>query len=252
MLLAYLEGILKPMPDFAVFADTQAEPRYVYDWLEKLKEKAGDKIDIVTLSAGNIVEDMLQTERRFASIPFFVKNDDGSQGIGRRQCTREYKVDVVRKAVRSRLGYGFRERCKHEVDMLIGISTDEAQRMKDNRTSWMTNRYPLIETLDWNRHDCIEYVRTQGLGDPPKSACYICPYRNNESWKRLKREEPEAFAKAVSFERNMQAKDKTKAGEYRGTPYLHRSTIPLDEVDFETLAPTPTLFGEDCEGMCGV
>ena len=32
-------GEVKPMPDFAVFADTQAEPKSVYDWLDWLEKQ---------------------------------------------------------------------------------------------------------------------------------------------------------------------------------------------------------------------
>lgn len=252
LLFAYLNGLLKPMPSLAVFADTQAEPRYVYDWLTKLRGVAGDKIPIVIRSRGNIVEDLLQTEKRSAAIPFFIKNDDGTQGMGRRQCTREYKVEIITKTVREYLGYQPRQRVKHQVNMVIGISTDEAERMRDNRTPWIKNKYPLIEDLGWDRQDCIEYVREQKLGSPPKSACFICPYRNNDSWKNLKRQEPEAFQRAVEFEADMQAKDRSKPGEYRGTPYLHRSCQPLGTINFDELSPDSPLFANDCEGMCGV
>ena len=32
-------GEVEPMPDFAVFADTQAEPQEVYDWLDWLENE---------------------------------------------------------------------------------------------------------------------------------------------------------------------------------------------------------------------
>lgn len=250
LLLAYENGVLKDKPDFAVFADTKAEPRYVYDWLEKLKGLTS--IPIAVVSAGNMVQDMLQTDRRFASIPFFIKNLDGSQGMGRRQCTSEYKVKVVQKETRERLGYKKGAHCKHQVEMVLGISLDEVQRMRDNPTPWMDNSYPLIDILEWDRQDCINYINSLEIGSPPKSACYICPYRNNDSWKKLKRDEPDSFNLAVEFEKNMQAKDRSKPGEYRGTPFLHRSCLPLDEIDFDSFEPNPPLFGNDCEGMCGV
>ena len=124
--------------------------------------------------------------------------------------------------------------------------------MRDNRVKCITNKYPLIEELNWSRSDCIQYVQEQGIGDPPKSSCYICPYRSNISWKNLKQQEPGAFAKAIAFEKAMQEKDREKPGEFKGTPFIHRSLIPLGEIDFNELEPNIPLFGNDCEGMCGV
>ncbi len=184
-------------------------------------------------------------------IPFFIENQDGTHGMGRRQCTREYKIDVIQRAIRERLGYAPKQRMRHEVDVIIGISIDEVSRMKPSRLAWQTNRFPLIDELEWSRADCIDYVRQIGMGTPPKSACYVCPYRSNESWKQLKREEPEAFAKAVEFE---QAIQKRKAElKFKGTPYLHSRRQPLDQIDFVAIAPdNRELFDNECEGICGL
>ena len=35
----YEYGEIGPMPDFAVFADTMAEPKEVYDWFDWMKSK---------------------------------------------------------------------------------------------------------------------------------------------------------------------------------------------------------------------
>jgi len=103
MLVAYLNSELKPMPDFAVFADTQVEPDEVYQWLAKLKELSAGRIEIIQATRGNLCEDHLEMKRS-ASIPFFIKNPDDSQGMAWRQCTSEYKISVIKKAVRDKLG----------------------------------------------------------------------------------------------------------------------------------------------------
>jgi hypothetical protein len=68
----------------------------------------------------------------------------------------------------------------------------------------------------------------------------------------LKAEEPEAFAAAVAYERRMHAVDAMRTTR-RGTPFLHRSLQPLDEVDFSTDIERGqgALWGEECEGLCG-
>ncbi len=95
MLLAYDRGLLKDPPAFAVFADTQSEPKAVYDWLERLTKAVS--IPVIVATKGSLVQDYLSEQQKFATIPFFVRNNDGTQGIGRRQCTREYKIDVIKK-----------------------------------------------------------------------------------------------------------------------------------------------------------
>lgn len=244
LLLLYNEGKLKPRPDFAIFADTKAEPKKVYTWLNILIKKVDIPVHI--FSKGNIDADARKPKKGFASIPFFIKNDDGTQGLGRRQCTREYKIEVVVQGIRRILGYEPRKRMKHKINVLLGISTDEAQRMRDNRLNWATNVYPLINELSWNRSQCFNYVKDV-LGVPPKSACYLCPYRNNESWQQMKELDPESFEKACSFDDYIRTRSK-----FEGQAFLHRSMVPLRDIDFKKLRPNPPLFGEDCEGMCGV
>ena len=42
------------------------------------------------------------------------------------------------------------------VELWLGISTDEAIRIKDSQDRWMTNRYPLIEA-GMSRRDCPDW-----------------------------------------------------------------------------------------------
>ena len=70
-----------PMVDYAIFSDTQAEPSYVYDYLEKLKKLVSYPIHIVT--AGNLEKDSLQ--EKFIKIPVYTVNvKTGDVGFGRR------------------------------------------------------------------------------------------------------------------------------------------------------------------------
>jgi hypothetical protein len=42
---------------------------------------------------------------------------------------------------------------------------------------------------------------------------------------------------------------------FRGTPFLHPSLVPLDQVDFRSadeISGQLSLSGNECEGMCGV
>ena len=121
--------------------------------------------------------------------------------------------------------------------------------MKPSRLSYITNRWPLIE-LGMRRSDCLAWMRRHGYPEPPRSACVFCPYHSDAEWRRLKKEEPGAFAEAVEFEKRYQ--DTMLATQVMRTiPFLHRSLIPLSQVKFGGKRQGD-LWGNECEGMCGV
>ena len=85
-------------------------------------------------------------EKNFASIPFFTKNlDTGEIGIGLRQCTKDFKLIPIQKKIREL--YDINPR-KDKIKMLIGISIEEAVRMKPAREKWIENTYPLVEKME--------------------------------------------------------------------------------------------------------
>jgi hypothetical protein len=61
------------------------------------------------------------------------------------------------------------------------------------------------------------------------------------------------FARAVEFERKLQ-ETKAESNNFKTTPFLHRSLVPLDKVDFSTdfERGQGDLFQNECLGMCGV
>lgn len=123
--------------------------------------------------------------------------------------------------------------------------------MKPHHLAWVKNRWPLIEK-DMTRLHCLEWMQAKGYPAPPRSACVYCPFHGPDEWMRLKTEEPEEFARAVAFEIRMQ-KAKKRQTAMSGTPFLHRSCKPLADVRFDTMVNTTLdLFGNECEGMCGV
>ena len=135
----------------------------------------------------------------------------------------------------------------------IGISTDEASRMKPSSIPWIVNRWPLIE-LGMSRQDCKIWMTENGHPEPPRSACVFCPYHSDEEWQRLQREEPEDFAEAVQWEIKAQIAN-ASAQAARGEIFLHSSLVPIGEIDFASIPPKPQqfdMFDNECEGMCGV
>ncbi len=95
-----------PKPDIAIFADTQWEPKAVYDHLEWLKTQVS--FEVRTVTAGNIKENLRQgvmpDNSKFIGVPIYLANDDGSRGLMRRQCTTQYKLKPIHQELRKILG----------------------------------------------------------------------------------------------------------------------------------------------------
>ena len=76
---------------------------------------------------------------------------------------------------------------------------------------------------------------------------------SDDHWRHLKTQ-PQEWADAVAFDhaiRNGHPSDGHRAPLF-GRAYLHSSLVPLDAVDFGGSDDRSDLFGEDCQGMCGV
>ncbi len=245
MALMAAHGELTPMPDCAIFADTQAEPASVYRWLDWLGPKLPFPVHRVTAGNLSAAALLLKTSAKGTtytkhSVPAYIVDAEGKSGLLMRQCTTSFKIEPIQRKMRELRG-------GEPAVQWIGISTDEAHRMKPAREPWLTNRWPLIEAA-MRRTDCLRWMADHGYPIPPRSACVFCPYHSNEEWRHLRDEEPEAFTAAVAFEGELQ-KTMSAVSGFRGTPYLHRGLRPLAESDLS--APLLPLFGNECEGMCG-
>ena len=249
-----------PMVDCAIFADTQAEPPKVYEWLEFIKKTVSYPVHIVTWR--NLEKDVLdasQGEYQAFTIPFYTKNKEtGQKGMLMRQCTADYKIKPVTKKVRELLGYKKGERVdlkEVKVEMLLGISTDELRRMRMNRLRYIDNQYPLINDFGMSRQDCIAWMKDNGYPMPAKSACYFCPFHSQSTWKEIKENDPELFQKAVEMDKKIRNQEKYKIkNKYKDDLYLHRSCEPLDKaLEDDGQLNMFDAFDTICdEGMCGV
>lgn len=273
ILLMHLEGQLGIPIQHCIFADTGWEPPAVYkhlEWLEgQLRERAPEvQIHRVGHRRGTrIQDDMLAIARGesgnyFANMPFFARDPDtGEVSILRRQCTQNYKIEPIRKKLWS-LIEGKRSRRVHQI---IGISVDEAHRMKAPYAKYITNHYPLV-AMRMGRVDCAEWLLKNGYPVPPKSSCIGCPFHDDALWLEMREERPEEWAEAVAFDRAIRHKRGIK-----GTLYIHRSGVPLDEAVLTPKRPraqqltlmdpavrphwaqlTSVGMDAECAGVCGV
>jgi len=242
----YERGHLHPMPNFAVFADTQREPKAVYDHLNLIK-KTITQFPIYTATKGDLGEYPNK-------IPFFLKREGERRGMGWRQCTSEFKINVVHKEIRRVIGLAPRQRWNTHVNMILGITTDEATRRRLAPEKWKTNTYPLINQLKMSRQDCLDFLSKNRLPIPPKSSCYFCPYKSDKQWVEMRESEPEDFKRAVEYDYWMRKHGRNHKGERTENVYIHTSCTPLDKVVFNPKVKRVSESLEDaCDGlMCGI
>lgn len=219
-----------PGLDAAIFADTGWEPPSVYEQVDRLSDELA-RVGIVfhRVSSGDLRSDTLDPDHRFASVPYFTKNADGSDGMGRRQCTSEYKLKPIKRKVREILGYPHPTPVPKGVyaEQWIGFSTDEIHRVRDRLdVNYSRPRYPLLE-LDMSRKDCVRWLTAAGWGHTAKSACIGCPFHGNAQWRDLRDNHPEQWADAVDFDRQIR-KGGASAKPLDGEAFLHTSRVPLE------------------------
>jgi len=235
-----------PWVDSILFADTGDESVKTLEhleWLEdQIKLHTNGRVEVHRISRGGRLSDRIRNRAagrgvinndRFVSAPFYTEvrkgKRNGAGGQGKRQCTREFKLEPLDRARRGLLGYQPRQRIPAgSVEVWIGISTDEVVRAGAAFSPWQINRYPLLEKR-MSRGDCELWLEAHGFPVPPKSACVFCPYRSNSEWRWLRDNDPQGWADAIELDRLIR-----NTHGMREREYLHRDRVPLDEVDLST------------------
>ena len=247
------EGFTKP--DLAIFADTGWEPQAVYDHLDWLEQQLS--YPVIRVTNGNIREDILRgvnpEGRKFIDIPVFVVKDDGKHYVGTRQCTKQYKLKPIHRYLRKHLSLkaGRLAPKDQQVDMWLGLSIDEAARVKPSKQDWITLVYPLLEK-ELSRAQLYRWFKGRYPDrDLPKSACIGCPYHTDQMWAQMKENDPVSFQDAVNVEWAMQNVPQSR-GALTGTAYLHKARVPLNEIEFNVQGPGDDGMQEECEGLCGI
>lgn len=251
MLLMASRGELSPMPQAAIFADTQAEPPSVYRHLDYLRG-LGLPIPIHVVTAGSLLDAIGSPGGRRPKIPvpaWFRMANGKSAGLNR-SCTETYKIVPIRKKARELAGItGKRSPKTPVVEQWIGISVDEAHRMKDSGEPWRLNRWPLIEKK-MTRSMCLDWLLRNGYRQPPKSACTFCPYHNTAGWRAV-RSEPEAWRQALAVDNRLRGMWSDRLDN--PSLYLHWSMRPLEDATADPDSDRQMdLWGSECAGVCGL
>lgn len=255
-----------PVFDYAIFADTQDEPKAVYEHLDWLKSLGGPPI--LADSVGRLGDDLTRgihsTGQRFAAIPAYTRAPgDAREGQTRRQCTREYKTDVVERVIRRQiLGLAKGQRMPGDVlvHQYLGLSFDEPGRIvrvqaRFQGIAWARPHFPLFD-METSRSGCLLYLEKAAPGrNVVRSACVFCPYRSNAEWRWLRDHDRDGWDRAVEVDAALRVPGVIAARGMDKPLYIHRSCRPLGHADIESPESRGEQyqfgFAQECEGMCG-
>lgn len=222
-----------PRPDLIAISDTERERSSVWLYADQVVNpalaKAGLEIVRVPKSAfakEDLWENWGNEEEPQLLMPVYIKN--ATEGRLRALCSSRWKRRVMQRWLRSK---GV-EQC----DAWLGMSLDEMRRVRLSGQEWYQFRYPLIFDVPMRRSECVHLVKEYGWPAAPRSACWMCPNRDDEQWLEMKKDWPEDFQKAVDLERELWKR--------RPDFFLHRSLIPIDQIDF-TVTQRSMIAGDD-------
>jgi len=206
-----------PKPDYAVMTDVSHEKQATWDYVQKhlrpRLEEAGVRLDIVPTR--DYVDTSLLDPGGYVRIPAYKRGEGGEVIKLRTHCSGLWKSTVTRRWMREQ---GIRKAVNW-----IGISADEAQRVRTSDLKWVELRYPLVD-LGIKREDCLWLISSAEWPRPPRTSCHLCPLQDDSSWLKTKLQYPEDWAIAVAAEKALQ--------QDNPNVYLHRSLVPLEEVEF--------------------
>lgn len=214
MLVLAVEGKL-PRPDFVVIADTGREASSTWDYLDEVVQpylaRHGMRVDIAPHTLATV--DLYSHQGALLIPAYTTQNGHGKLPT---YCSTEWKQRVVRRWLR--------EQGVTQCESWIGYTIDEIERVKPSDVQWDRRVFPLIDLM-LTRADCEHILERAGLPVPPKSACWMCPHRNNSEWRFLRDEYPEDFERAVDLELEVRDRDEHV--------WLHKDAVPLDQVDLD-------------------
>lgn len=216
--------------DLVLFADTGAEKPHTYDYLEMfsnwLKSKGYPAVEVVQTvnKHGQRIrlDDICLEQSVLPSIAY-----------GFKSCSEKHKIRPQDKFVNNWAPARKVWSEGGKITKLIGYDATERHRAKDYPSDKYQYRYPLIE---WNigRNECKEIIKSAGLPQPGKSACYMCPSSQPSEIRHLAATYPDLCKKALEIESNAQLTTVKGLGRH----FSWRNVLATDDMfDDEFVVP---------------
>lgn len=190
MVLMALDGKIK-RPDLVVFADTGSEMPQTYETVKRIAEMCEENnlpFYIVKANTKKI---------QGMSLHEWYYNRGTIPMIGIRWCTSKFKVDPVRKFVKTKCDTS---KPKPWMKAWLGITSDEKRRATGkSHVKYQVVTYPLLHI---SRTKCTEYIKKNYPElNVAKSGCFCCPYAHKTHWINLKKQHKDLFNTALKLEK---------------------------------------------------
>jgi hypothetical protein len=227
-----------PRPARIVMADTGRESSQTWQYLHQVMQPYLATVGLsVEIASHDLATVDLYGKNGDLLIPAYTQN-----GMMPGMCSTEWKKRVISRWLRQ-VGYG----PSNPIITWIGISLDEIGRAKPSGVNWQEYQWPLLFDVTMKRDDCKRLVIDAGLPEPPKSSCWMCPYRQDRQWADLQEYYPDDFQSAVNLESEIRSRDNGF--------WLTKHRRPLSEITFTRNESSLPLFGDHagCDsGFCWV
>ena len=96
---------------------------------------------------------------------------------------------------------------------------------------YITNTFPLLD-LGWSRGSCSQWLKDNGFSQPSKSSCVGCPYRSNETWLALTKEE---MHDAIDFDEKIRDNYETSQKILKPKPTIDEQLEAFDLARYDKL-----------------
>ncbi len=226
-----------PIYDAILFCDLGEEPRWVYDQVYFIQCACEDVGIQFYVLESNLYSHYIEKfgKSRVVSIPFWTIDENDKKGKMMRNCTLDYKINVMQKFIRTNLlGYSKGQITKHEDmkahEMHLGFSIEEKKRCKENPHKMFINKFPLCE-MNLERKDNYAYIKDVWGLETKASACTVCPFHRNYFFKHLKINYQEEYIKVIEFDELLEKEQPNT--KIRSKLYISRSRKRIKDLNDE-------------------
>jgi len=176
--------IEKNLPlDLVIFADTGEELKSTYEAVKNMQLVCLEKkipFKIVKSHLGNLYD--------------YYWDKKCVMSIQRRDCTGKFKVSPIRKYLRETFGK------KEKFLMYLGITYEEATRMRTSDVLYITNSYPFVD-FKITRQGNISILDRYGF-KAFKSGCKGCVFNRKATWVSMLKKDLLEFERHKGLEMN--------------------------------------------------
>lgn len=249
--MALMSGMdMIPRPDIYCYSElpdgkkTNDYRQYITPILQKLG------VDVRILKPVDLYEHILSwpLADRVSMIPVWFMGADGKRQPLNRQCTVDFKIEIVAKHIRQYLNV--RSLKRNTVRIWQGISMDEIKRTKKKGYSlfpesfrvnhlpyighYANITYPDFKWESYSRDKITEKIFiANGIKVPPKSSCFFCPFHDIEQWYDLYKNDSACWEMACLLDDSIRNYNTPTESLISGPFFLYNGLIPLREIDFE-------------------